>query len=145
MPSSACVAPTAALQCAVLPLQLLGFDVDPVNSVQFSNHTGYPSWQGDVMSGEQLWRLVEGLEANQLCGRYTHLLTGAYCPGRLHLGRFKHLCAARQAGRHCCVTSKASLRPYCLLPASRPCCSPVACLLLSTAPLLLSAAFLLLP
>lgn len=27
-------------KCAVFPLQLLGFDVDPINSVQFSNHTG---------------------------------------------------------------------------------------------------------
>lgn len=27
-------------KCAVFPLQLLGFDVDPVNSVHFSNHTG---------------------------------------------------------------------------------------------------------
>jgi hypothetical protein len=27
-------------KAAVLPLQLLGFDVDPINSVQFSNHTG---------------------------------------------------------------------------------------------------------
>ncbi|KAK6125395.1 hypothetical protein DH2020_040864 [Rehmannia glutinosa] len=26
---------------AVFPLQLLGYDVDPINSVQFSNHTGY--------------------------------------------------------------------------------------------------------
>ncbi|KAI7837973.1 hypothetical protein COHA_008276 [Chlorella ohadii] len=62
-------------KCAVLPLQLLGFDVDPINSVQFSNHTGYPSWNGEVMSGEGLWRLVEGLEANGLV-RHTHLLTG---------------------------------------------------------------------
>ena len=28
---------------AVFPLQLLGFDVDFINSVQFSNHTGYPN------------------------------------------------------------------------------------------------------
>lgn len=27
-------------KCAVFPLQLLGFEVDFVNSVQFSNHTG---------------------------------------------------------------------------------------------------------
>ena len=27
-------------KCSVFTLQLLGFDVDPVNSVQFSNHTG---------------------------------------------------------------------------------------------------------
>lgn len=28
------------------------------------------------MDGEQLWQLVEGLEANGLCMQYTHLLTG---------------------------------------------------------------------
>lgn len=49
--------------------------VDFINSVQFSNHTGYKQWKGTVMSGEQLWELVEGLEMNGLC-RYTHLLTG---------------------------------------------------------------------
>ena len=27
-------------RCAVFPLQLLGYDVDFINSVQFSNHTG---------------------------------------------------------------------------------------------------------
>jgi hypothetical protein len=27
-------------KAAVFPMQLLGFDVDPINSVQFSNHTG---------------------------------------------------------------------------------------------------------
>ncbi|CAI7774694.1 unnamed protein product [Closterium sp. NIES-53] len=27
-------------KAAVFPLQLLGFDVDPINSVQLSNHTG---------------------------------------------------------------------------------------------------------
>eukprot|EP00873_Tetraselmis_striata_P038647 jgi/Tetstr1/458911/TSEL_000377.t1 len=60
---------------AVFPLQLLGLDVDSINSVQFSNHTGYKAWRGTVTSGEQLWELVEGLEANGLC-HYTHLLTG---------------------------------------------------------------------
>ncbi|KAK7290184.1 hypothetical protein RIF29_04419 [Crotalaria pallida] len=60
---------------AVFPLQLLGFDVDPINSVQFSNHTGYPSFKGQVLNGEQLWELIEGLEGNDLL-YYTHLLTG---------------------------------------------------------------------
>ncbi|XP_024387765.1 pyridoxal kinase isoform X1 [Physcomitrium patens] len=62
-------------KAAVLPLQLLGFDVDPVNSVQFSNHTGYATVKGDVLDGEQLWALIEGLQANDLL-HYTHLLTG---------------------------------------------------------------------
>ncbi|CAN0913749.1 Pyridoxal kinase [Linum grandiflorum] len=66
---------------AVFPLQLLGYDVDPINSVQFSNHTGklfifgYPSFKGQVLNGQQLWELIEGLEANNLL-YYTHLLTG---------------------------------------------------------------------
>ncbi|XP_074308337.1 pyridoxal kinase [Silene latifolia] len=60
---------------AVFPLQLLGFDVDPVNSVQFSNHTGYPTFKGQVLNGKELWDLIEGLEANNLLF-YTHLLTG---------------------------------------------------------------------
>ncbi|KAF6138926.1 hypothetical protein GIB67_025655 [Kingdonia uniflora] len=85
---------------AVFPLQLLGFDVDPINSVQFSNHTGklvyvmfcleiqrpntrckffyqigYPTYKGQVLNGQQLWDLLEGLKANDLL-YYTHLLTG---------------------------------------------------------------------
>ncbi|CAM8944768.1 unnamed protein product [Rhodiola kirilowii] len=60
---------------AVFPLQLLGYDVDPINSVQFSNHTGYPTFKGQVLNGQQLWDLIEGLEANNLLC-YTHLLTG---------------------------------------------------------------------
>jgi len=63
-------------KCAVFPLQLHGFDVDPILSVQFSNHTGYGSWKGDVMTGDQLWSLVEGLDTNGLLEGYTHLLTG---------------------------------------------------------------------
>ena len=30
-------------KAAIFPLQLLGYDVDFINSVQFSNHTGYPT------------------------------------------------------------------------------------------------------
>lgn len=62
-------------KCAVFPLQLHGFDVDPINSVQFSNHAGYPSHQGTVMNGEELWNLVQGMQESDLL-EYTHLLTG---------------------------------------------------------------------
>ncbi|XP_077253754.1 pyridoxal kinase-like [Tasmannia lanceolata] len=60
---------------AVFPLQLLGYDVDPINSVQFSNHTGYSTFRGQVLDGQQLWDIIEGLETNNLL-YYTHLLTG---------------------------------------------------------------------
>ncbi|ORX80637.1 pyridoxal kinase-like protein [Basidiobolus meristosporus CBS 931.73] len=60
---------------AVFPLQLLGFDVDNLNTVQFSNHTGYPSWSGQRLTSEELWEAFKGIEINGL-EDYTHLLTG---------------------------------------------------------------------
>ena len=48
---------------AVFPLQRLGAEVWAVNTVQFSNHTGYGSWTGDVYSGEQITALIGGIEA----------------------------------------------------------------------------------
>jgi len=51
--------------------------VDPINSVQFSNHTGYKNGvTGQVLDGKQLLELVSGLEKNSLVSEYTHLLTG---------------------------------------------------------------------
>jgi len=61
---------------AVFPLQLLGFEVDPICSVQFSNHTGYPTFKGQVLQGHQLSEIVQGLEANELLQGYSHMLTG---------------------------------------------------------------------
>jgi pyridoxine kinase len=46
---------------AVFPLQCLGFDVWPVHTVQFSNHTGYGRWRGEVMSVEHVRAVVEGI------------------------------------------------------------------------------------
>ena len=64
-------------KAAVFPLQLLGFDVDVINSVQFSNHTGYDQkWEGDVLNGGQLDSLLDGLERNDLLKNTQHLLTG---------------------------------------------------------------------
>lgn len=61
----------------MFPLQLLGFDVDIVNSVHFSNHTGYPNgFEGDVLDGEQLKTILEGLKRNGLLQDVGHLLTG---------------------------------------------------------------------
>jgi len=62
-------------KCAILPLNRLGFDVDAINSVQFSNHTGYPTFQGSVLNGDGVEALIAGLEANGLL-TYTHILTG---------------------------------------------------------------------
>lgn len=60
---------------ATFPLQLLGFEVDAINSVQFSNHTGYGVFKGQILSDTDLDQLMEGLKANKL-DQYSHLLTG---------------------------------------------------------------------
>jgi len=64
-------------KAAVFPLQLLGFEVDFVNSVHFSNHTGYPFITGtnQVLGSEQLKSLMDGLHSNHL-NRFSHVLTG---------------------------------------------------------------------
>ena len=63
-------------KAAVFPLQLLGFDVDVVNSVHFSNHTGYEVFQGDVLQGDQLLGILSGLKENGLLKNVGHVLTG---------------------------------------------------------------------
>ncbi|CAB3988199.1 Pyridoxal kinase [Paramuricea clavata] len=60
---------------ATFPLQVHGFEVDAINSVQFSNHTGYGHWKGQVLNSNELTDLYEGLKLNQI-NNYTHLLTG---------------------------------------------------------------------
>lgn len=60
---------------ATFPLQVLGFEVDSVNSVQFSNHTGYAHWRGQVLAAEELNVLYEGIKLNNV-NHYDYVLTG---------------------------------------------------------------------
>jgi pyridoxine kinase len=46
---------------AVFPLQRLGREVWAVNTVEFSNHTGYGAWRGRVLETELAAELVEGI------------------------------------------------------------------------------------
>lgn len=62
-------------KAAAFPLQVLGFEVDTVNSVQFSNHTGYTHWKGQVLNAEELQELYEGLKLNGVT-QYDYVLTG---------------------------------------------------------------------
>ncbi len=61
---------------AVFALQRLGVEVWPVHTVQFSNHTGYPDWQGQVFSAADIARVIHGLEARGALARCDALLTG---------------------------------------------------------------------
>jgi len=46
---------------AVFPLQLQGHDVWPIHTVQFSNHTGYGSWTGQVFEASTISEIVRGI------------------------------------------------------------------------------------
>jgi pyridoxine kinase len=61
---------------AVFPLQRLGAEVWAINTVQFSNHTGYGDWKGAVYSGESVRDLVDGIAARGALERCDAVLTG---------------------------------------------------------------------
>ncbi|KAJ2662098.1 putative pyridoxal kinase [Coemansia sp. RSA 1200] len=63
-------------RAATFPLQLLGHEVDVINTVQFSNHTGYNKVRGTRFADTQLRELFEGLCDNGLDIGYSHLLSG---------------------------------------------------------------------
>lgn len=61
----------------IFTFQLHGFEVDPVNSVQFSNHSAYKHMKGEKLHDRDLSELYEGLKLNDI-NKYSHILTG-YC------------------------------------------------------------------
>jgi len=61
---------------AVFPLQRLGFEVWPVNTVQFSNHTGYGSWRGPVLPAVEVADILAGLRDLGVLDRCDAVLSG---------------------------------------------------------------------
>lgn len=61
---------------AVFILQLHGVDVDAINTVSLSNHSGYPVIKGHRMDEAEWVELVEGLRGNGFLADYEHVLTG---------------------------------------------------------------------
>lgn len=47
---------------AVFPLQRIGHEVWPINTVLFSNHTGYGAWRGPMVPAEDVTNIVDGIE-----------------------------------------------------------------------------------
>ena len=61
---------------AVFPLQRLGFEVWAINTVQFSNHTGYGAWTGQVFAPEVVAELIDGIEARDALPSCGAVLSG---------------------------------------------------------------------
>ena len=61
---------------AVFPLQRIGVEVWPVNTVQFSNHTGYGNWRGAVVPIEVIRDILQGIEERGLLPICDGVLSG---------------------------------------------------------------------
>lgn len=61
---------------AVFPLQRLGFEVWPVNTVLFSNHTGYGAWRGRVVGLDWVEEIIEGIADRGAIARTRAVLSG---------------------------------------------------------------------
>jgi pyridoxine kinase len=61
---------------AVFPLQRLGIEAWPVNTVHFSNHTGYGAWRGPLLSAEDIAEVIAGVEDRGAMGQCEAVLSG---------------------------------------------------------------------
>jgi pyridoxine kinase len=61
---------------AVFPLQRLGHEVWPVDTVTVSNHLGYPTWRGRFRAPEELAEIIEGLDSLGVLARCDVVLSG---------------------------------------------------------------------
>ncbi|MFK4072252.1 pyridoxal kinase PdxY [Ectopseudomonas khazarica] len=61
---------------AVFPLQRLGFEVLPIHTVQFSNHTGYGQFRGQVFGAEHIRDVLLGLRERGVLPRLAAVLSG---------------------------------------------------------------------
>lgn len=90
---------------AVFPLQRLGAEVWAVNTVQFSNHTGYGAWRGSVFGAELIHELVEGIAERGALARCDAVLSGymgAAEIGEAILAAAARAKAANGAAMYCC-------------------------------------------
>ncbi|MSP04885.1 MAG: pyridoxal kinase PdxY [Acetobacteraceae bacterium] len=90
---------------AVFPLQRLGAEVHAIHTVQFSNHTGYGDWTGDVFSGAQVGALVDGVARRGALSRCDAVLSGYMGDvgiGHAILDAVKGVRAANPHAIYCC-------------------------------------------
>ena len=66
----------AGNSAAVFPMQRIGVNVWPLNTVQFSNHTQYQQWTGEVLAPQQIPALIEGIAGIGELGQCDAVLSG---------------------------------------------------------------------
>ncbi|QJE73835.1 pyridoxal kinase PdxY [Aerophototrophica crusticola] len=95
-------------RAAVFPLERLGLEAIAVNTVQFSNHTGYGAWSGTVFPAEHVAQVISGVNDRGALAGVDAVLTGYM--GAADLGDVVMDAVARVKG---------------LNPSALYCCDPV--------------------
>jgi pyridoxine kinase len=90
---------------AVFALQRLGCEVWPVHTVQFSNHTGYATWRGEVFTAGMIDDVVGGIAERGVLSRCDGVLSGyvgSLDTAAAILGAVGKVKAANPAAAYCC-------------------------------------------
>lgn len=90
---------------AVFPLQRIGVEVWPIHTVQFSNHTGYGQWKGQVFDAALIRELIAGLEQRGCLSECDGVLSGYMGEadiGAAIVAAVDSVRAANPAARYCC-------------------------------------------
>jgi pyridoxine kinase len=66
----------AGNSAATFPLMRMGIEVWPVLTVTFSNHTGYGSWRGPMISAADVAAVVQGIDERGVLDRCDAVLSG---------------------------------------------------------------------
>ncbi len=92
-------------RAAVFPLERLGFDAIAVNTVQFSNHTGYGAWTGMVFPPEHIADVLRGIETRGALDGAAAALTGYLgdaALGEVVLSAVRRVKQGNPAAIYCC-------------------------------------------
>lgn len=90
---------------AVFPLQRLGVEVWAINTVEFSNHTGYGAWRGQVFDAALVSDVVEGIAERGVLARCDGVLSGYMGSadiGAAILDAVERVKAANPNANYCC-------------------------------------------
>ncbi len=90
---------------AMFPLQRLGHEVWPVDTVQFSNHTGYGAWRGRGWDAATLAEVIRGVGERggfQRCDAVLSGYLGEPALGEVVLDAVAQVKAANPAALYCC-------------------------------------------
>jgi pyridoxine kinase len=90
---------------AVFPLQRIGVEVWPVNTVHFSNHTGYGSWRGMVLPVGEIAEVILGIEERGVLPECSGVLSGYMGDaslGEVILDAFDRVRRANPDAIYCC-------------------------------------------